>query len=65
MKFKKYDRVLSEDCNRKIEKISLICYNFYSKVTDRNERYRINYGIVNFALNQIILMVVQPRVIRL
>ncbi|UZO19324.1 uncharacterized protein OCT59_010621 [Rhizophagus irregularis] len=45
LKFKKYDRVLCEDCSQEIEKFSFVCYNCYNKETDCNERNRMNHGI--------------------
>ncbi|POG75004.1 hypothetical protein GLOIN_2v1770605 [Rhizophagus irregularis DAOM 181602=DAOM 197198] len=48
MKFKKYDHVICEDCNREIEKFNFTCYNCYNKETDRNEQNRMNFGICKF-----------------
>ncbi|CAB5368927.1 unnamed protein product [Rhizophagus irregularis] len=45
LKFKKYDRVLCEDCSQEIEKFSFVCYNCYNKETGCNERNRMNHGI--------------------
>ncbi|RIA91269.1 hypothetical protein C1645_768058 [Glomus cerebriforme] len=43
--FKKYDYILCEDCNQKIESSSLLCYNCYNKEPHWNERNRMKYGI--------------------
>jgi hypothetical protein len=48
LKFKKYDRVLCEDCNQEIKSSNFVCYNCYNKETDCNEQNRMNYGICKF-----------------
>jgi hypothetical protein len=45
LKFKKYDRILCEDCNQEIKSSNFVCYNCYNKETDCNEQNRMNYGI--------------------
>jgi hypothetical protein len=45
VKFEKYDYVLCEDCNQKIENFNFICDECYKRETDLNGQNRLKYGI--------------------
>jgi Zn finger protein HypA/HybF involved in hydrogenase expression len=52
-KFEKYDYILCEDCNQKIENSNFICDACYNKETDLNEQNRMKFGICDICFKSI------------